>query len=154
MVMDTRKNKGYWFLITFSSILLLFLIVGQSYSLIDYNYIVSIGLQESSEEVTKVGIAWLKAFAIGDTLAYIPLLLLGIIGMIKKRKWGYFSMFASLAISVYWPIVNLSAIYLAKNDINLNADKYVSFSIILPILSIYGLWGMFYLYKNRLELKQ
>ena len=100
-------------------ILLLFLIVGQSYSLIDYNYVVSIGLQESSEEVTKVGIAWIKAFAIGDTLAYIPLLLLGIIGMIKKRKWGYYSMFASLAISVYWPIVNLSAIYLAKNDINL-----------------------------------
>ena len=154
MVKDTWKKKGYWFLITFSSILLLFLIVGQSYSLIDYNYVVSIGLQESSEEVTKVGIAWLKAFAIGDTLAYIPLLLLGIIGMIKKRKWGYFSMFASLAISVYWPIVNLSAIYLAKNDMNLNADKYVSFSIILPIISIYGLWGMFYLYKNHLGLKQ
>ena len=153
MVIDTRK-KSYWFIIIFSSILLLFLIVGQSFSLIDYNYIVSIGLQESSEEVTKVGIAWLKAFAIGDTLAYIPLLILGIIGMVKKSKWGYISMFASLAISVYWPIVNLSAIYLAKNDINLNADKYVSFSIVLPIISIYGLWGMFYLYKNHLGLKR
>ena len=127
MEVDIRNKKGYWLLITFSGILLLFLLIGQSYSLIDYNYAVSIGLQESSEEVTKVGIAWLKAFAIGDTLTYIPLLLLGIIGMIKKRKWGYFSMFASLAISVYWPIVNLSAIYLAKNDMNLNADKYVSF---------------------------
>ena len=154
MVMDTWKKTGYWFLIIFSSILLLFLIVGQSYSLIDYNYVVSIGLQESSEEVSKIGIAWIKAFAIGDTLAYIPLLLLGIIGMIKKRKWGYYSMFASLAISVYWPIVNLSAIHLAKNDINLNADKYLSFSIILPIISIYGLWGIFYLYKNHLRLKQ
>lgn len=153
MVMDTGK-MGYWFLITFSSVLLLFLIVGQSFALIDYNYVVSIGLQESIEEVTIIGIAWLKAFAIGDTLAYIPLLLAGIIGMIKKRKWGYISMFASLAISVYWPIVNLAAIYLAKNDINLNADKYVSFSIILPIIAIYGLWGMFYLYKNHLGLKE
>ena len=153
MVMDTGK-MGYWFLITFSSVLLLFLIVGQSFALIDYNYVVSIGLQESIQEVTIIGIAWLKAFAIGDTLAYIPLLLAGIIGMIKKRKWGYISMFASLAISVYWPIVNLAAIYLAKNDINLNTDKYVSFSIILPIIAIYGLWGMFYLYKNHLGLKE
>jgi len=150
--MTFRKKNSFRFLITFSSLLLFFLIVGQSYSLIDYNYVVSIGLQESSEEVTQVGIAWLKAFATGDTLIYIPLLLAGIIGMIKKRKWGYFSMFASLAISVYWPIVNLSAIYLAKNDINLNPDKYVSFSIILPIISIYGLCGMMYLYKNRQEL--
>ena len=153
MVIDTGK-MGYWFLITFSSVLLLFLIVGQSFALINYNYVVSIGLQESIEEVTKIGIAWLKAFAIGDTLAYIPLLLAGIIGMIKKRKWGYISMFASLAISVYWPVVNLSAIYLAKNDINLNADKYVSFSIILPIIAIYGLWGMFYLYKNHLGVNE
>ena len=86
MEIDIRNKKGYWFLITFSCILLLFLLVGQSYSLIDYNYVVSIGLQESPEEVTKVGIAWLKAFAIGDMLAYIPLLLIGIIGMIKKRN--------------------------------------------------------------------
>jgi len=151
--MDLYKKIGFRFLIAFSCLLLIFLIIGQSYSLIDYQYAVSIGLQESSEEVTKVGIAWLKAFAIGDTIVYIPLLFAGIIGMIKKRKWGYFSMFASLAISIYWPIVNLSAIYLAKNDINLNPDKYVSFTIILPIISIYGLWGIWYIYKNHSLLK-
>lgn len=130
-------------------VLIILLLAGQSFSLLNYELTVSLGLQESVEEVTPVGVAWAKGFALGDTLAYIPLLIVGIIGLLKSKKWGFYAMFASSAISVYWPIVNLSAIYFGRDALALNPDKYVSFSIILPLISVYGLWGMWYLYRHQ-----
>lgn len=148
-IMDKREGFKFKILIIFSTVLAIFLLVGQTFSLINYDLIVSLGLQESAEEVTNLGIAWAKAFALGDTLAYIPLLVAGIIGLIKRKRWGYYGMLGSLAISVYWPIVNLSAVYIGRNSIALNPDKYISFSIVLPLITIYGLWGMWYLYRNQ-----
>jgi hypothetical protein len=62
------------------------------------------------------------------------------------------SMFGALLITVYWPIVSLVTIFIGRGAMNLNLDKYVSYSIVIPLIEIYGLWGMWYLYKNRNEL--
>ena len=129
--------------------MLIFLLIGQTYSLINYEHSVSLNLQESVIEVTPVGVAWAKAFAFGDTVFYIPMLIVGIVGFLKRKKWGYYSLFGSLAISVYWPIVNLSAMYIGKTAMQLNPEKYILYPIVLSVISIYGLWGMWYLYVNK-----
>ena len=103
--MGKKRNIGFKILIGFSTILLIFLLLGQTFSLINYDWAVSVGLQESETEISRLGIAWAKSFALADTVAYIPLLIAGIIGMVKRTRWGFFAMFASLAMSVYWPIV-------------------------------------------------
>jgi hypothetical protein len=151
-IMDNRVGNKFKILITLSSVLTIFLLVGQTFSLINYELVVSLGLQESVEEVTSLGIAWAKAFALGDTLAYIPFLIAGIIGLIKRKRWGYYAMFGSLAISVYWPIVNLSAVYLGRDSVVLSPDKLTSFYIILPLITIYGIWGILYIYKHQKNL--
>ena len=143
---------GFRLLIGISVLLTLFLIVGQTFSLIDYDWAVALGLQESEKEVGKVGIAFAKGFAFGDTLFYLPLLILGIIGLLKSKKWGFYFMLGSLAISVYWPIVHLYTIYIGRNVLSLQLDKYVSFPITLSLIISYGLWGMWYLYKNQKNL--
>ena len=147
--MNSKRNIGFKILMGISITLLIFLLAGQTFSLINYEWTLSVGLQESEAEVTLVGMAWLKAFALADTLAYIPLLIAGIIGMLQRKRWGFFAMFGSLAISVYWPIVNLSAVYIGKNEMTLNPDKYISFSILLPLITLYGIWGMWYLYNHQ-----
>ena len=152
--MRTKREIGFRVLMLTSTLLLCILLAGQTLSLFNYELVVSWGLQESVDEVIPFGIAWLKAFALGDTLSYIPLLVIGIVGMLQGKRWGFYAMFASLAISVYWPIVNLSAIYLGKNEIAMSAEKYTSFSIILPLITIYGLWGMWYLYRYQSDLSQ
>lgn len=117
----------------------------------NYELTVAWGLQESSEEVGDVGVAFLKGYAFGDTIFYIPLLILGIIGLIKSRKWGLYSMFGALAISVYWPATILYAIFIERTAITLTPDKYISFSILLPLIMVYGLLGMLYLYRHKKE---
>jgi hypothetical protein len=143
---------GFWILIIISILLNLIIIIGQTGALIDYDFAVSIGMQESIEEVTGVGVAWAKGFAFGDTVVYLPLFILGIIGLLKRKKWGLLSMFGALAITAYWPVVCLFAVFLGKGVINLSPDKYISYSILLPLISIYALWGMWYLYANRNKL--
>ena len=146
---NKHRGTGFWFLIIVSIILCIFYLAGQTFSLINYEKTVEWGLQESVEEITSIGIPWIKGFAFADTVIYIPLLLAGIIGLVKRKTWGYFCLFGSLAISVYWPLVNLFAVYAGKDVMPLHPDKYLSYSILLPLISIYGLWGMVYLYKNR-----
>ena len=147
--MNETRNIGFWILISLGILLTIMLLIGQTFSLINYDLTVSLGLQESVKEVSEVGVVWAKGFAFGDTIIYLPLLLIGIIGLLKRKSWGFYSMFGALAITVYWPIVSLSTIFIGRTALNLNPDKYVSYSIILPLIAIYGLWGMWYLHKNR-----
>ncbi len=152
--MDRKRNFGLKILIIIGILLMLFFISGQTFSLINYEAAVKLGLQESVEEITEVGIAFAKGFAFADTIAYIPLLFIGIIGLLKRTKWGIYTMFASCAISVYWPLVHLYAIYIGRDVIILHPEKYVSFPILLSFIILYGLWGMWYLYKYRKTLSR
>ena len=146
--MNTERDIGFWVLISVGILLTFLLIAGQTFSLISYDSAAALGLQESVEEISEVGVSFAKGFAFGDTVIYIPLLIAGIIGVLRRKKWGLYAMFGSLAITAYWPPVHLYAIYIGRDVIALHAEKYVSYSILLPLLTLYGLWGMWYLYQN------
>lgn len=144
-----KRSIGFRLLISIGIVLNIIFIAGQTVSLIDHDLTVSLGLQESEEEIGSVGIAFAKGFAFGDTAFYIPLFVTGMIGLVKRKPWGTFFMFGALAVTVYWPVVHLFAIYSGKSSMNLGADKYLSYSVILPLVALYGLWGMWFLYRNR-----
>ena len=146
--MKYKKDVGFWALILLATVLFVFLIIGQTLSVIDYDLALNLGLQESEEEIGKVGIAFAKGFAFADTIFYVPILVLGILGLLKGKKWGAVLMLAALGITVYWPIVHLYAIYIDTEAITLNQEKYISFPIVLGLIIIYGLWGINYLYKS------
>ena len=145
---NEKGSKSFWILISIAILLVIMFLAGQTLSLFNYDLTVRLGLAESENEIGKGGVAFLKGYAFGDTIFYMPLLILGIVGLIKSKKWGFYSMFGALAISVYWPATILYAIFIERTAITLQADKYISFSILLPLIMIYGLWGMWYLYEN------
>lgn len=146
--MEKGLGAGYWTLIIIGILLCLMMLVGQTGSLIDYEFAVSIGMQESVEEITPVGVAWAKGFAFGDTLIYIPLFVAGLVGTLRHRKWGLLALCGAMAITAYWPAVCLVSILIGKGVMNLRPDKYASFSVLLPLISVYGLWGIWFIYGN------
>ena len=143
-----KRSIQFWILIYGSLFLVLLFLLGQTVSLFDYDMVADWGLQEPVEEVSPVGVAFLKGYAFGDTLFYIPLFLLGVIGLLQRRKWGVFAMTGALAISVYWPLAVLYAVFIGRNVMSLPPEKYLVFSIFLPLVMCFGLWGIRYLYKN------
>ncbi|MBT8205373.1 MAG: hypothetical protein KJO20_08370 [Eudoraea sp.] len=146
-----KRNFGFWIIIIIGILLLILLILGQTLAVFNFDLAIALGLQETKREIGEVGIAFAKGFALADTLVYVPLLLIGLIGLLSKRKWGYLAMMISLGITVYWPVVHLYAIYIENEAINLDPEKYITFPITLTFLIIYGLFGMVYLYRNHAD---
>ncbi|MEJ2614729.1 MAG: hypothetical protein P8Z35_07210 [Ignavibacteriaceae bacterium] len=122
-----REKISFWILIGPGLLLAFLLLLGQTLALFDYDLTVEMGLQESEAEVSKVGIAFAKGFGFGDTLIYLLLLITGIIGLLRNKNWGRYSMFNALAITSYWPIVCLYAFLSDKVAITLTPDKYISY---------------------------
>ncbi|MFC1771598.1 hypothetical protein ACFLZV_06910, partial [Candidatus Margulisiibacteriota bacterium] len=86
-----KKNISFRILISIAILLVIFFLLGQTMALFNYDLTVKLGLQESVNEVGKIGVAYAKGFGFGDTIIYLPLLIAGIIGLLKNRKWGIFS---------------------------------------------------------------
>jgi len=118
-------------------------------AIIDYEFTIITGLQEAASEITEVGVAFNKGFGFGDTVFYIPIFVIGIIGLIKRKIWGLYAMFGAMAVTVYWPIVCLSTVFYAKGAPGFNFTNYIEYSVILSLISIYGLWGLWFLFRNK-----
>ena len=149
--MNSKKNVGFWILIGIGIILNIIYLLGQTMSIVDYDFTVSIGLQEHVNEITEVGVALNKGFGFGDTVFYIPIFIIAIIGMLYRKKIGYFTMIAAMAITVYWPLVSISTLYYANDAPGWNFEEYTSYTITLSLIALYGIWGLWFLYKNRIE---
>ena len=144
-----KRTSGFWVLIGFSVLLNIIYLLGQTMALINYDFAVSIHLQESVNEITEIGVALNKGFGFGDTIFYIPLFVIGIIGLLKRSAFGLFAMFGAMAITVYWPIVGLSTVFFAKDAPGWHFTDYSSYSILLSLIALYGIWGFWFLYKYR-----
>ena len=146
---NLKKPSGFWLLIGFGIVLNILYLLGQTMAVINYDFAVSIGLQESVNEITEIGVASNKGFGFGDTVIYIPLYVLGIIGLLKRSAFGFYAMFGAMAITMYWPVVGLSMVIFAKGAPGWQFTNYTSYSILLSIIAFYGIWGFWFLYKNR-----
>ncbi len=149
--MKAREDRttGFWFLIGFGVLLNLIYVLGQTMAVINYDFAVSIGLQEPVNEITEIGVALNKGFGLGDTVFYIPLFVVGIIGLLQRTTLGLFAMLGAMAVTVYWPVVALSTVIFAIGAPGWHFTDYTSYSILLSLIALYGIWGFLFLYKNR-----
>ena len=147
--MTNKRAVGFWVIMIFSIFMLVMLLVGQMMSFINYDFTVSLGLQESVDVVGEMGVAINKGFGVGDTIIYIPLLIAGLVGLWLRKEWGIFTMASALGITAYWPLVYIFFFFFAKGAPGFNFTDFMSLTIFLSATAVYALWGLWYLYKNR-----
>jgi len=147
--MSCKRPIGFWVLMILGAFTLLMLLVGQMMSFINYEFTVSIGLQESVGVVGEMGVAVNKGFGVGDTIIYIPLLVIGLVGLWIRKKWGIYAMIGALGITAYWPMVTIFLLLFARGTPGFNFTNFTSYSVLLTAFTLYGLWGLWYLYKKR-----
>ena len=147
--MSNKRTNGFWVVMISGIMIIVVLLLGQTMSFIDYEFTVSLGLQESVDQVGVIGVAVNKAFGVGDTIIYIPLLIIGLLGLWQKKVWGIFVMGGAYAITAYWPMVCLFIILFAESSPYFNYVNFTSIVVFLISFTIYGIWGLWYLYKKR-----
>ena len=147
--MTNRRPIGFWVLMILGILSSVMFLVGQTMSFINYDFTVSIGLQESKDIVGEMGVAINKGFGVGDTIIYLPLLVIGIVGLWLRKMWGLFAMAGALGVTAYWPMVCIFYLLFAKDSPGFSFTNFTSYTILLTAFTVYGLWGLWYIYKNR-----
>lgn len=149
-----KKNGavGFWILMVIGMLILIMLFLGQMMSFINYEFTVSIGMQESVDVIGEMGVAVNKGFGVGDTMIYIPLLILGLVGLWIRREWGIITMACALGITAYWPATVLFILIFAKGSPGFAFTNYTSYAILLSLISVYSIWGIVYLIRRRKDL--
>lgn len=143
MAMTTSKrDTSFWALQIAGWLLLIYLIYAQGITAFGYDLGVAMGTQEPATMITEVGAAFWYGFAFGDSLTYIPFLLVGLMGHLRAARWGRIWMAAALGITVYWPIVCLAALVHARGALGWNIASEVPYWIVLPMITAWGAWGL------------
>ena len=137
-----NHSSSFWGLQIPGWILLIYLIYAQGITAFGYDLGVSMGTQEPTEVISEVGVAFWYGFAFGDLVAYIPILLMGLIGHLRAEQWGRIWMAAALGISVYWPIVCLVAVVNARTACGWNLTDEAPYWIVLPLIAAWGAWRL------------
>lgn len=103
---------GYWILQAFFILSVPLMLMGQTLCLFDYDLAVSMGMQESAEQVGLFGVQFNKAFGFSDTVVYIPLLAASAVGLWRRSPWALTMAGAALGISAYWSLTITAAFFL------------------------------------------
>ena len=92
--------------------------------------------------VTEVGVAFWYGFAFGDLVIYIPILLVGLLGHLLRKRWGRIWMAAALGVTIYWPIVCLATVAAARGAAGWDLGHEAPYWTVLPLITLWGLWGL------------
>ena len=76
-----KRPVAFWIITAFLTVSMILLLMGQTMALIDYDFAVQLGLQEGIKDVSSYGVQVNRAFGAGDTMVYIPLIALSLIGL-------------------------------------------------------------------------
>ena len=141
----TKRDINFWLIQVPGWLLFLYLVYAQAIPAFNYETGVAMGTQESAEVVSDVGVAFWYGFAFGDLVAYIPLLAIGLIGIWSASIVGRLVLAAALGITIYWPIVCLAALVVARNASGWNLSNETPYWIVLPLIALWGAWGLWHL---------
>ena len=144
-----RKDVNFWLLHGPGWLLLAYLIYAQAIPAFDYELGIAMGTQESAEVITEVGAAFWYGFTVGDLLIYIPLLALGLVADLMKKKWGGIVLASALGITVYWPVVCLAAVVAARDAAGWKIASEAPYWVVLPLIALWGAWGLWYLFREK-----
>ena len=136
------RGPEYWWLQIPGWLLVAYLVYAQAIPAFDYELGVRMGTQESAQRITDVGAAFWYGFAFSDLVIYIPLLCAGLIGHWLRRPWWRTIFGAALGITVYWPVIVLATAVDARDASGWDIDE-MAYWIVLPIIAVWGLWGLF-----------
>lgn len=96
------RSIGFWVIFVFLAVSVVLMLVGQTLGVFNYELAAKMGLQEKSEEMTDFGVQVNRAFGAADTVVYIPLMVVSMIGLCLRRRWSLLTTAAFFGASAYW----------------------------------------------------
>ena len=147
-----KRPVTFWIFTIFLSISILLMLIGQTISVFDYDLTVSMGLQEDPLEVGETVKQVNRGFGAGDTIIYVPLIAVSLIGLLKKKRWALITTAAVAGVSAYWTVtVGFIFLFLPGTPGYTHVPGPEIWAYIITYF-VFGAWGLYYLLRHGEEL--
>jgi len=101
---DAGRSPGFWVVVVFLGASIVLMLVGQTLGVFNYELAARMGLQEKPEEMTDFGVQVNRAFGAADTVVYLPLIVISLVGLILRKRWSLLVTAAFFGASAYWTV--------------------------------------------------
>jgi hypothetical protein len=140
-----KRPVTFWVVVVFLALSLVLLLMGQTMAIFNYDFAVQLGLHESANQISEFGVQVNRAFGVGDTLVYVPLMVISLVGLFLRKHWALLTTAAVMGISAYWAITcNFMLIFL-KGVPGYNLVPGLEYWLLMGTYIIFGVWGLLYL---------
>jgi len=151
-----KRPVAFWLITGFLTVSMILLLMGQTMALIDYEIAVQMGLQEDITDVSKYGVQVNRAFGAGDTIVYIPLIAMSIVGLILRKRWSLLTTAAVMGVSAYWATTIVFMLIFLAGTPGYYLEPGIEYWVFMAAFIIFGVCGLLYLIfrGDRLMAKQ
>jgi len=141
----TARPKAFWIFVVFLALSTVAMLTGQTMAVFNYDLAVRLGLQESIDQVTGIGVQFNRAFGASDTVVYVPLMVASLAGLFRRQRWSLLTTAAVVGISAYWSTtVTFALLFLPAASGYANVPGLEIWIFVGAHLA-FGVLGLFYL---------
>ena len=141
----SRRPPAFWVVVGFLVVSIFLMVIGQTMAVFNYELTVRLGLQESFEQVGGYGVQVNRAVGAGDTLVYIPLMIVSLVGLVLRKRWSLLSMAAFFGVSAYWSLTIWCMLIFLRGAPGFAYDPGPEIWLFLGTYAVTGVVGLFYL---------
>ena len=142
---QTKRPVAFWIVTGFLAVSMILLLMGQTMALIDYDFAVQLGLQESIKDVSSYGVQVNRAFGAGDTTVYIPLIALSLIGLMLRKRWSLLTTAAVMGVSLYWAATVVFMLVFLEGAPGYYLEPGMEYWLVMAAYIVFGACGLLYL---------
>ena len=143
----TREKRpvAYWVIVSFLALSTVLMLIAQTTPIFDYPLAVRLGFQNGADKISEYGVQVIRAFCVADTLVFIPLTLIALIGLLLRKRWSLFATAAVTGISVYWVVAYGFMVAFLNGMPGYHVVLGPADWIIMGAYVLFGIWGLLYL---------
>ena len=149
MALASGLPRGVKVIIGFHLFSLVIWFFGQSVAVVAYDMVAGWGLQDPRALVDPVIVEVNRGIGLADTLLMLPLYLVAVAGLLRRRFVGAVASWHVFGMSLYWPIV----FFASQSFYGRAGIEYVPTTVVVATLPIATMliagWGSWYLARNR-----
>ena len=140
-----KRPIAYWVIVSFLALSTVLMLIAQTTPVFDYALAVRLGFQNGADKISEFGVQVIRAFCVADTLVFIPLTLIALIGLLLKKRWSLFATASLTGISIYWVVAYGFMVAFLNGMPGYHVVLGVADWIIMGAYALFGVWALLYL---------
>lgn len=144
---SAKRTLAFWIIVVFLALSAALMLIGQTTPVFNYDLAVRLGFQNGADQISEFGVQVIRAFCVSDTLVFVPLTLISLVGLVLRKRWALFTTAAVTVtgISVYWVVAYGFMVAFLKGMPGYHFVLAAPDWIIMGAYVFFGVWGLFYL---------